>query len=89
MPESVLGPAGPYSGTTTVAKLDGRFYEASGVGQQRTGLAAPVFGRITSGFGMRRHPILGYSRMHPGADMAAGSGGTRPSGGSRCASVSG
>jgi hypothetical protein len=28
MPETVLGPAGPYSGTTTVTKLDGRFYEA-------------------------------------------------------------
>ena len=28
MPESPLGPAGPYSGTTTIAKLDGRFYEA-------------------------------------------------------------
>src|SRR3712207_5109380 len=28
MPETVLGPAGPYSGTTVVKKLDGRFYEA-------------------------------------------------------------
>ena len=53
---------------------DGQFYEASGVGQQRTGLAAPVFGRITSGFGMRRHPILGYSRMHSGIDFGAGYG---------------
>ena len=52
----------------------GQFYEASGVGQQRTGLAAPVFGRITSGFGLRRHPILGYTRMHAGIDFAAGYG---------------
>ena len=52
----------------------GQFFEASGVGQQRTGLAAPVFGRITSGFGLRRHPILGYTRMHAGIDFAAGYG---------------
>jgi murein DD-endopeptidase MepM/ murein hydrolase activator NlpD len=28
-------------------------------------------GRFTSGFGMRRHPILGYSRLHTGVDWAA------------------
>ena len=50
---------------------DGRFYEASGVGEQRGGLLAPVPGRITSNFGMRRHPILGYKRMHSGMDFKA------------------
>lgn len=50
---------------------NGEFYEASGVGQRQAGLAAPVFGRITSGFGLRRHPILGYTRMHSGIDFAA------------------
>lgn len=50
---------------------EGRFYEASGVGEQRSGLARPVPGAISSGFGMRRHPILGYRRMHSGLDFRA------------------
>lgn len=50
---------------------EGRFYEASGVGEQRRGLLAPVPGAITSNFGMRRHPILGYMRMHAGVDFQA------------------
>ncbi|HYD24659.1 MAG TPA: M23 family metallopeptidase [Croceibacterium sp.] len=53
---------------------DGRFYEASGVGEQREGLLAPVPGRVTSGYGQRRHPILGYSRMHAGIDFKASYG---------------
>jgi murein DD-endopeptidase MepM/ murein hydrolase activator NlpD len=50
---------------------EGRFYEASGVGEQRRGLLAPVPGPVTSNFGMRRHPILGYRRMHAGIDFKA------------------
>jgi len=30
--------------------------------------------RVTSGFGMRKHPILGYSKMHKGVDFAASTG---------------
>lgn len=52
----------------------GRFYEASGVGEQRRGLLAPVPGAITSNYGMRRHPILGYNRMHSGMDFKASHG---------------
>lgn len=37
MPESPLGPAGPYSGTTTVTKLEGRFYEAVSDGEGPAG----------------------------------------------------
>jgi murein DD-endopeptidase MepM/ murein hydrolase activator NlpD len=32
---------------------------------------APVAGRITSGFGMRFHPILHYTRFHAGLDFGA------------------
>ncbi len=53
---------------------DGKFYEASGVGEQRSGLLAPVPGRTTSRYGMRRHPILGYRRMHSGLDFKASHG---------------
>lgn len=36
--------------------------------------AYPVNGRITSGFGNRRHPILGRSRFHAGVDFGASQG---------------
>ena len=51
-----------------------QFFEASGMGQRRTGLIMPVVGRITSNYGARRHPILGYTRMHAGVDFGAAYG---------------
>lgn len=51
-----------------------QWFEASGVGESRGALSRPVNGAITSGFGMRRHPILGYSRMHSGLDFKASYG---------------
>jgi murein DD-endopeptidase MepM/ murein hydrolase activator NlpD len=39
------------------------------------GPGAPLdFLRVTSSYGMRRHPILGFSRMHQGVDFAAREG---------------
>ena len=34
-------------------------------------MGMPVSGRISSTFGMRRHPLLGFLRMHKGLDLAA------------------
>ena len=48
-----------------------QWFEASGVGQTSGQMASPVNGRMTSGFGYRRHPILGYRKMHAGIDFGA------------------
>ncbi|OJF90664.1 M23 family metallopeptidase [Pararhizobium antarcticum] len=48
------------------------YYNEDGKSIRQFLLRNPVpNGRFTSGFGMRRHPILGFSRMHTGVDWAA------------------
>ncbi len=42
-----------------------------GVGGNSAGMRMPVSGHVTSGFGSRFHPILGYQRFHAGLDLAA------------------
>lgn len=51
-----------------------QWFEASGVGESTGALSRPVNGPVTSGFGSRRHPILGYRRMHSGLDFKASYG---------------
>jgi len=43
----------------------------AGSSEGSPGLMAPVAGRITSGFGVRYHPILHIARMHTGIDFGA------------------
>lgn len=45
---------------------------ADGVGGEgQSDMRLPVAGRVTSGFGERFHPILGYERFHAGVDLGA------------------
>jgi murein DD-endopeptidase MepM/ murein hydrolase activator NlpD len=51
------------------------YYNALGEDIRKALLRTPIDGaRITSGFGMRLHPLLGYSRMHRGVDFGASIG---------------
>ncbi len=53
----------------------GDFYDASGQGAKRLLMKTPIDGaRLSSGFGSRKHPILGYRRAHKGVDFAASRG---------------
>lgn len=48
------------------------FYDATGQSAKRLLMKTPIDGaRLSSRFGKRRHPILGYARAHKGVDFAA------------------
>lgn len=54
---------------------DGEMVAAAGLAESRsTAAGMPVAGHQTSPYGMRRHPILGYVRMHAGIDYGAAYG---------------
>jgi murein DD-endopeptidase MepM/ murein hydrolase activator NlpD len=58
-------------------KVDNRveYFDYKGNSVRKSLLRTPINGaRVSSGFGLRRHPILGYSKMHKGTDFAAPSG---------------
>jgi murein DD-endopeptidase MepM/ murein hydrolase activator NlpD len=66
--------------TLTMYRFESRdgtvdYYDRDGTSVRRLLLRTPVDGaRLTSRFGARRHPILGYTRMHRGVDFGAARG---------------
>ena len=51
------------------------YFDAAGRSARRALLRTPVDGaRLTSRFGKRKHPILGFTRLHRGVDFAAPAG---------------
>ena len=54
---------------------EARYFDRNGSVAQKALLKTPIDGaRLSSRFGMRKHPILGYTLMHKGLDFAAPSG---------------
>ncbi len=51
------------------------YFDENGQSMKKFLMKTPIDGaRISSNFGKRRHPILGYTKMHTGTDFAAPSG---------------
>ena len=51
------------------------FYDLKGKSIVKSLMKTPINGaRLSSSYGMRKHPILGYNKMHKGTDFAAPSG---------------
>lgn len=83
-------PVGPpdllYASLTTAAKSaavyhfdgapeGGQWFDGSGRSIVRSLMRTPVDGaRVSSRFGFRRHPILGFQKLHRGTDFAAPTG---------------
>ena len=59
-----------YRFTTADGQTD--YYDETGRSATKSLLKTPVSGfKLTSGYGMRRHPLLGYNKMHTGIDFGA------------------
>lgn len=59
----------------TTKNGDTDYFNQKGESVRKGLLRTPIDGaRLSSGFGQRKHPILGYTRMHKGVDFAAPKG---------------
>ena len=56
---------------TAPGEQEAGWFDAAGQAERRGVMGMPVAGRVTSPFGMRMHPLLGFLRMHKGLDIAA------------------
>jgi len=56
-------------------KKDSGYYDVDGQSVIKTLMKTPINGaRLSSSFGLRKHPILGYNKLHQGTDFAAPTG---------------
>ena len=56
-------------------KDEEEYYDIKGKSITKSLMKTPINGaRLSSSYGMRKHPILGYNKMHRGTDFAAPSG---------------
>ena len=56
-------------------KKEEDYFDINGKSITKSLMKTPINGaRLSSSFGMRKHPILGYNKMHRGTDFAAPSG---------------
>jgi murein DD-endopeptidase MepM/ murein hydrolase activator NlpD len=56
-------------------KNESGYYDIKGKSIVKSLMKTPINGaRLSSSYGMRKHPILGYNKMHRGTDFAASSG---------------
>jgi len=54
---------------------DYSYYDSNGNSVEKALMKTPINGaRLSSSFGLRKHPILGFNKMHKGTDFAAPSG---------------
>ena len=52
-----------------------KYYDEKGKSSKRTLMKTPINGaRLSSRYGTRKHPVLGYTKMHRGLDFAAPKG---------------
>jgi murein DD-endopeptidase MepM/ murein hydrolase activator NlpD len=66
---------GRRTGRKTAVLFNGEYYDENGIELKKNYLRAPLNTlRITSGYGYRIHPILGYWKMHTGVDYGAPTG---------------
>ena len=56
-------------------KKNNEHFDSSGKSVRKSLMKTPINGaRLSSSFGLRKHPILGYTKMHRGTDFAAPEG---------------